>query len=150
MKLLISGHRKYKLEGCYDTGWIRRALFGEMQRLHNDHCVGRAYSGMASGVDLWFCDYCVSLAIPYVACIPFDEQGDTMEPGDKVSRDHLIRLAAETRKVKNSWMVEQADRAIIVWDGNKGGTHNVLQQMVEARKPFSWINPVGQKVWLCV
>lgn len=64
-------------------------------------------------------------------------------------REGLVSTAASVRKVKNSWMVETSDMGIIVWDGNKGGTHNVLQQMVERKKPFFWINPVSQKIYNC-
>lgn len=43
-------------------------------------------------------------------------------------------------------MVEIIDYGIIVWDGNKGGTHNVFQQMIENKKGFVWINPVSEKI----
>lgn len=105
---------------------------------------------MASGVDLWFCEACLALDIPYIACIPFDEQGETMEESEALLRSELIRQAGQVRKVKNSWMVEEAEMGIVVWDGNKGGTHNVVQQLIEKQKPFIWINPVGRKVWHCL
>lgn len=44
-------------------------------------------------------------------------------------------------------MVEKADTGLVVWDGNKGGTHNVFQQLVEKKKPFVWINPVNEKFY---
>lgn len=96
-----------------------------------------------------FCDACLVGNIPYIACIPFDEQGELMTEKSRNTRDHFIQKAASAMKVKNSWMVEHADTAIVVWDGNKGGTHNVVQQLVEKIKPFVWINPVGGKVWHC-
>lgn len=108
------------------------------------------YSGMASGVDLWFCNTCFQMGIPYVACIPFEEQADTMGEEERDYRQRLINGAVSVRAVKNSWMVEASDMGIIVWDGNKGGTHNVLQQMVERKKPFFWLNPVSEKIYNCV
>jgi uncharacterized protein with von Willebrand factor type A (vWA) domain len=46
-------------------------------------------------------------------------------------------------------LVEHCDIGIVIWDGNKGGTHNVLQQLVEKSKSFYWINPVKQVIWKC-
>jgi uncharacterized phage-like protein YoqJ len=146
MKCLISGHRLFKLAN-YELGWIKRAI--EDTILENQHLISYGYSGMASGVDLWFCQALSQLDIPYVACIPFEEQAETMEEDERQLREGMISVAASVRKVKNSWMVETSDMGIIVWDGNKGGTHNVLQQMVERKKPFFWINPVSQKIYNC-
>lgn len=104
-------------------------------------------SGMASGVDLWFCDVLQEFNIPYAACIPFDDQEETMDDDSKVVRAGLIDSAASVLKIKNSIMVEKADAALIVFDGNKGGTYNVFQQLIERKKPMVWINPVGKKIW---
>lgn len=147
MKLLITGHRLHKLES-YNIEWIKAALFSTMVDLTRyDKVIG--YSGMASGCDLWFCQYCLDLSIPYYACVPFDEQGETMDEESKIHRVALLKSAAKVHYVKNSKMVEWADAGIVAWDGNKGGTHNVVQQLVEKNKPFWWINPVGEKVWEC-
>lgn len=147
MKLLITGHRLHKLES-YNIEWIKAALFSTMVDLTQyDKVIG--YSGMASGCDLWFCQYCLDLSIPYYACVPFDGQEETMDEESKVHRAALLKSAAKAHYVKNSKMVEWADAGIVAWDGNKGGTHNVVQQLVEKNKPFWWINPVGEKVWEC-
>lgn len=68
----------------------------------------------------------------------------------RVDREECLKLAVEVLNVRNSWMVEHADIAIVLWDGNKGGTHNVLQQLIEKRIPFYWLNPVSQKIWPCL
>lgn len=149
MKVLITGHRKHKL-GAYDQDWIKLAVYDRLDTLKRQHGYVRGYSGMASGVDLWFCDACIQLSIAYVACIPFDQQAETMTVEDVTSRAAMIGGATAVRKVKNSWMVEEAEMGLVVWDGGKGGTHNVVQQLVEMRKPFYWINPVSEKVWECL
>ena len=147
MKLLITGHRLHKLE-CYNQEWIKVALFNTLANLAaTNKIIG--YSGMASGCDLWFCQYCLDLKIPYYACVPFERQEETMNNESKVHRATLLESAAKIHYVKNSKMVEWADAGIVIFDGNKGGTHNVLQQLVESKKPFWWINPVGEKVWEC-
>jgi uncharacterized phage-like protein YoqJ len=146
MRLAITGHRLFKLQ-AYDTDWIRAAIHSTLA--DNMDTVSYGDAGMASGVDLWFCEACLDLGIPYAASIPFEAQRDEMGPDERVQRDRLIGLAADVSYVRNSRMVERCDAGMVVWDGNKGGTHNVLQQLVEHGKPFFWINPVGQKLWKC-
>lgn len=148
MRLLITGHREEKLI-TYDLVWINTKIHVETSKLREKYGISLAYSGMASGVDLMFCDVCCTLGIPYIACIPFEEQADKMTENSRRIREHFIQKAASVKKVKNSWMVEHADVGLVLWDGNKGGTHNVVQQLVEKDKPFTWINPVGMKVWHC-
>ena len=147
MKCLISGHRLFKLQN-YELGWIKNAIDDTI--LNNMSLISYGYSGMASGVDLWFCSTCLGLDIPYCACIPFEEQNETMDEVEQKFRQYCIDNAAQVIRMKNSLMVEKADIGIVVWDGNKGGTHNVLQQMVERKKPFFWINPVSKKVYDCL
>jgi uncharacterized phage-like protein YoqJ len=122
----------------------------EIANLKREHGYIRCYAGMASGVDCWFCHSCLGQEVPYVACIPFEEQAETMTKEEADYRQYMIDNAIEKRMVKNSWMVEECDMAVVVWDGNKGGTHNVVQQLVEKKKPFVWVNPVAQVVWRCL
>lgn len=148
MRLIISGHREHKLIN-YDVEWISEQISILVGELKENYGVSLAYSGMASGVDLYFCEACDIHKLPYIACIPFEGQETTMRGEAILMRESYIKRAKEVKHVKNSWMVENADIAIIVWDGNKGGTHNVLQQVVERKVPFYWINPVSEKVYNC-
>ncbi len=148
MNVLITGHRIQKLE-AYDHAWMRRAIEDVLIELKAENYVG-GLSGMASGVDLWFCETCLTLEIPYTACIPFEGQEETMSTKDGARRHALIEKASAEMHIRNSAMVERADIGIVVWDGNKGGTHNVVQQLVETKKGFYWINPVGQVIWKCL
>lgn len=145
MKTLVTGHRFYKLE-AYDILWIRQAIIDAMENTFLQH-TSIGLSGMASGVDLWFCGTCFFLKKRYIACIPFKEQDKTMEEHERITRESWIKNAAEVWSCRNSHMVEKADAGLVVWDGNKGGTHNVIQQLIEHNKPFVWINPVGKKIW---
>jgi hypothetical protein len=103
---------------------------------------------MASGVDLWFCECCLTKGIPYLAYIPFEGQELLMSPEDAALRDTLINKSSKIKKIRNSAMVEDCEVAIVVWDGNKGGTHNCFQQLIEVKKDIWWINPVKEKVVL--
>lgn len=148
MKIMISGHRKEKLLN-YDCEWIKNAIREFLVNTEREKGFIKGYSGMASGVDLWFCEICKELNMPYAACIPFEEQRETMEAEDRLLRDELIGSALEVLHVRNSYMVENCDSAIVVWDGNKGGTHNCFQQLVESKKDFWWVNPVKKTAVLC-
>lgn len=144
---MVTGHRLKKLSN-YDLGNIQFALDDLVSTLQTEG-VSLAYSGMADGVDLWFCQSCLWNELPYISCVPFEEQDEYMSAEDKELRKSLLTNAKQIMSVKNSWMVEHADVAIVVWDGNKGGTHNVVQQLVEKNIPFHWINPVSNKIWHC-
>lgn len=140
MKTLISGHRIQKLEG-YDKDWIKSQLE------KNIGLCTIGLSGMASGVDLWFCEGVLAKGGGYYSYVPFEGQEKTMSDEDSKLRERLLDQAWQIKKVRNSKMVEDADKGIIVWDGNKGGTHNVFQQMIECGKPFVWIEPKNKRVY---
>ena len=148
MRLIVSGHREEKI-ATYDHHWISVQLTSLVGILKGTHGVSLAYSGMASGVDLYFCKACQIQKLPFIACIPFDGQELQMTEEAQNARAEYIKMASSVMHVKNSWMVEHCDIALVVWDGNKGGTHNVVQQLVEKNVPFIWLNPVGKKVWHC-
>ncbi len=148
MRIVITGHRTEKL-AIYDFGWIQSAIDDVLVELKSKDTNLLAYSGMASGIDLHFCKSCIVLGIPYIACVPFDGQENTMIPRDADLRAILLKSAKEIKEVKNSWMVEHTDVGIAVWSAQKGGTANVFQQFVENRKNFYWINPVGKVTWKC-
>ncbi len=149
MKLMITGHRFHKLV-LYDRAFIEIAIEDILKKEKaKQYLVG--LSGMASGVDIWFCISCVQLDIPFIACPPFPEQANMMhDNAEKDTRERLLSRAKETKPIRNSKMVELADMGIVVWDGNKGGTHNVLQQLIENKKGFYWINPVSEKIFECI
>jgi len=148
VRTLISGHRLHKLT-CYDPDFIELAIEDALADMLLKYGFVTGLSGMASGVDLWFCDACSSQGSPYWACVPFEGQEETMDESSASHRDSLLAGADKIVNVKNRWMVENSDTGIVVWDGNKGGTHNVFQQLVEARKDFLWVNPVKESLVWC-
>lgn len=147
MKILISGHRKFKLED-YDLVWIKEAINESIKKWIN---LGMSIglSGMANGVDLIFCELCYNNKIPYIACPPFEGQELTIGFTEKEvsERTKWLTKAKEIWKIRNSFMVEKCNGGIIVFNGEKGGTHNVFQQMLEKQKQFIWINPISQKCY---
>jgi uncharacterized phage-like protein YoqJ len=140
MKVLVSGHRIQKLAG-YDHDWIK----GQLRDAVQEHWIGLI--GMASGVDLWFCEALLSCGAGFQCYIPFEGQEKTMNTTDALCRYELVKKAWGIKKTRNSQMVEDCDMGLIVWDGNKGGTHNVFQQMIECGKPFLWIDPANERTY---
>src|SRR6266704_3158617 len=116
MMLTITGHRRKKLdENGYNGIWIRDTIYKVIDELRQtNNMIG--YVGMADGVDLIFCGVCGFMSIPYIACIPFDEQDEYMSDEDKWFRGTCLKAAKEIKKIKNYWMVEKTDIAICVWD----------------------------------
>lgn len=141
---MISGHRREKL-ALYDKSWIRKSIDEIIEAFRNSLSIGM--SGMASGVDLFFCESCFNYKLHYCAYIPFVGQESTMSKTDADEREKWIKRASQIVWAKNSTMVEKCDTAIVVWSGTKGGTHNVFEQLIERKKNFWWINPVNKKVY---
>lgn len=145
MKVMISGHRKSKLAN-YDIDWIKEQIESVVLAWKADgvHVIG--LSGMADGIDLIFCQILLDASFGYHAYIPFHEQDEYMSKEDKKWRRDLINKAyMEMYGVRNSTMIDNCDEAIVVWDGNKGGTHNCFQQLIECGKEFVWIEPQNKR-----
>lgn len=109
MKIMISGHRKEKLT-AYSQEWIILAIDAMVHQLYQDGFMSCGLSGMASGVDLWFCEACTSAGIPYIAYIPFAGQELLMLEEDAILRDKLIKNAIGVKQVRNRVMVEESVR----------------------------------------
>lgn len=140
MKLMVSGHREEKLSTC-DREAIRSLMGRLVGSLMFQHGYSVALSGMASGVDLWFMEDCLKWGYRCVACVPFENQTDYMTAEAAEWREGLLRRAHETLHVRNRYMTQNCDAAVVVWDGNKGGTHNCFQQLLEYKKKIFWIAP---------
>ncbi len=147
MKVMITGHRAEKL-AAYDTQWVKDTLGELVMELAVSGIISLGYSGMASGVDLFFCEACHDADIPFVACVPFDGQDEFMTEEEVLERRWWLARAVDIKRVRNRHMTEHCDRGIVVWDGNKGGTHNCLQQLLEMEKHFHWIIPQSKRVVL--
>lgn len=145
MKLMISGHRLQKLS-AYDKEWIQitieegiRYCKRYVKFFQGDRLIG--LSGVADGVDLWFLELLYNQVYNFHVYIPFEGQEDYMSEEDKKLRNKMIEEARIKYYDRNRRMVQDCDRAIIVWDGTKGGTYNCFQMLVEMKKDIYWINP---------
>lgn len=146
MRLMVTGHRIEKL-APYDMEWIKVAMEECVMDARDYSGASLGLSGMASGVDLFFCQICLDFRLPYHAYVPFEEQDQYMDGEWAATRKHYLEQAKIVYQARNSKMVEDADLALVVWDGNKGGTHNCMQQLLEKDKLIWWVIP-PKKTWV--
>jgi hypothetical protein len=52
MRVIITGHREEKLQ-TYELDWIKESINSILKKLNYENGISIAYSGMASGVDLF-------------------------------------------------------------------------------------------------
>lgn len=141
--VVVTGHRPTKLGGYGSdaTALRRRVAHMWLAALKPRGII----DGMAQGFDLDIVEECLSLSIPYLACIPCD-QHESMWPEHVQRRYRELRaLAAKVEVVtpgrytpscmqtRNVFMVERAvshalGRSLLLamWDGSQGGTYNCL------------------------
>lgn len=157
MKVMISGHRNFKLAG-YDKEWIKIQIEEAINKIQNklvffknngktfvhDEYIGLC--GGADGIDLWYLELLNFRKLSYHIYIPFDEQDQYMTEEDAKLRKYYIERAYVVKKCRNREMVEDCSYGIVVWDGNKGGTYNCFQQLIEKKKDIYWINPLTKTV----
>lgn len=106
----------------------------------------RVLTGMALGWDTVVAEACLNLGIPFVACIPCDDQDVIWMQADKIRYRHLLKLAAgvvnvspgpyETWKMftRNEYLVDHCDVLLTLWDGNYTGGTGRCVQYAERRK----------------
>lgn len=156
MIIAVTGHRPDKLGG-YDispTGlWVREETLDILRRAQTKHPELIIYTGMALGFDTIVAESCLTLDIPFVACIPFAGQESRWRvPQQQIYLD-LLRSAAEVRYVcgpgyaawkmqrRNEFMVNAAQYIITCWNGSAGGTKNCIDYARRKGKKIYCINP---------
>jgi len=73
MQLVVTGHRPQKLGGFNNHAahkQIQKAIHKFIEELQPEI----VFTGMALGVDQWVAASCVTLNIPFIACLPFKNQ----------------------------------------------------------------------------
>lgn len=110
-------------------------------------------SGFAQGVDLWAASIALSLDIPVVAAIAFDEQSKSFEPLYKKQFDKLLEFSTEVYidkyyhegvfQDRNEYMVDNSDKLIAVYNPTlgSGGTLNCINYAKQQNKEIIYIDP---------
>lgn len=142
----VTGHRPGRLgDGAAARGrgqytWYKRSLL--MKKLYEFAKVElltiapeQVMTGMALGWDMVIAAACYELKIPYIACIPCDNQESKWQPSDREHYYDLLQKAYEVVNVspgpyavtkmfrRNEYMVDRCDVLLALWDGDyQGGT----------------------------
>jgi hypothetical protein len=162
MKVGITGHRK--LGDDPRVFWHARAScvlildrLRELARLQGTELV--AYSALAIGADQLFAEAALSLGLPLVGVIPFEDYPRDFEGDDRKQFEMLLGFCREVhwlrRKRRSNeaylalgkWMVDNTDHLVAVWNGlaaaGKGGTGDIVEYACKKGRSVIRIDPAG-------
>ena len=162
MKVMVTGHRPTKTGG-YQTPnpteqWVRANLRNILTGLQKKHRELIGITGMALGVDTIFAEVCIELKIPFIAAVPFEDQGNRWP---QESQDHYKKVLAQARQrvvvdqiakyhsdhfhgkmlQRNQWMLDNSRLTIAVWNKSPGGTANTVMLARKLRRKILMLNP---------
>ena len=141
-----SGHRPDKLGG-YDKA-AQRIVYHTALYALLDSNPKWIISGMALGWDQALAYAAVQLGIPFVAAIPFEGMENKWVESSRNFYNKLRSLAkkeiivsegeysAEKMQLRNVWMADHCQFAIVLWDGSSGGTGNFIKYAQEIDLPI--------------
>jgi len=147
---MITGHRPNKLGGYYkgnlNTIRIKKEIKELLNNL-NEIVPLTGITGMAIGSDQYFAQACLELEIPYDSYVPFDGQEGLWPTPVKDEYNSLLLQSRDIVKVsqgnytpkkmklRNVAMSDEADIAIAVWDGSRGGgTYHCISYLQSKKK----------------
>lgn len=151
----VTGHRKLlKPEAA-----VYECTKGVFQKLlaHRNLPINkvRVLTGMALGFDQLVCDVCFELGIPYVACVPCDNQDALWTPSQQAAYAVRIGRAQEVVNVspgpyeawkmhaRNGYIVNNSIEMVAHWDGFfAGGTGGCMKLVKGKKRP--WSNTIPQ------
>lgn len=154
MIVAFTGHRSQKIGGyiipnpTYD--YIKEELIKILQELQPE----KAFTGMALGFDQLAAETCLELNIPFVATVPFINQGKLWTQESKELYYHLVSKTYEVvivsegsyssykMQIRNEWMINNCDKVIAVWNNDIfGGTYNCIEYAKQIGKEIIIIDP---------
>lgn len=161
-KIMVTGHRPQKLGGFKvnpTQTFVKEQLERVIKKLDNGSV--ELVTGMALGVDQWFCEIGLGLGLKVHAYLPCKGQSKKWDKNAQEKHKELT-LQCDWRLIskdtyqgphqllnRNTAMVSDSNIAIIVWDGKEnGGTWDAVQKIRKASniKLAIHINPSNRKV----
>ena len=154
MKIVsFSGHRWNGCGGfCYPnktTDYIGTETEKLLLLLNPDKCI----TGMAQGYDLIAAEVCIKLNIPFIAAMPFIGQESLWPAESQEFYKSVLAMAekveiiskggysAKKMQIRNCWMSDNSNEAIVCYNGSSGGTANFIAYHTLQGKPIHIINP---------
>jgi uncharacterized phage-like protein YoqJ len=158
--LAVTGHRPDKLGG-YKTpnptfDLVLKGLYEAFLHFKPAYVL----TGMALGTDQWAAELCVTLGIPFVAALPFQNMDAKWPPHSK-SKFHWLLERASAKYIicdgeyepwkmqaRNKWMIDNCHQVVAVFNGSKGGTANCIGYAIERGKAIHYVPlpPAGMEV----
>jgi len=171
MRVCFSGHRK--VEGRYPPSLKWNGIFslvvGICQHLFMTRGATEFISGGALGFDtiaaraiIWMKNngyrgkVFLTMALPFPGYNKVWPHGSIaeMESICNNGADRVLYVSQQTAyhpgllQIRNVWMKDNSDTAIILWDGSKGGTFNFRTSHIADTRciPHVWIKPATMEV----
>ena len=130
-----------------------------MRRLREFHGLQEVISGMALGVDTWWAEAALDLAIPFAAYIPFEAQGARW-PTSVQAHWRNLRSSASREVVlgehysvgllhaRNDAIIKDSSLAVAVLKSSKtsGGTFSAVVKLRKRKKPFILLEPEARTI----
>jgi uncharacterized phage-like protein YoqJ len=144
-----SGHRPHKLGG-YDERTFSRLVelaAAALKKFQPDQVI----SGMALGWDMALAQAAIQLEVPFIAAVPFKGQESRWPEASQAQYRSLIGLASEVvtvsaggfstnkMQLRNIFMADRSDMALVLWDGSSGGTGNFVRY-ARSKPGFQMVN----------
>ena len=143
VRIAVTGHRPSKLGNEWDgIGDYSDRITGTLQKIIKDHrhesTIG--ISGLALGVDMLWAELLIRNKIPFIGAVPCVGQEtkwsyDQRKRYNKIINHPLCELKIITAslyqpgvmQIRNTWMVDNCDLLVGIWDGSPGGTANCIE-----------------------
>lgn len=153
MIVSFTGPRHFKINCQSIPNEIYNHVCSSIKKLLIELAPVKVISGFAQGVDLWAASIALSLDIPVVAAIAYDEQSKSFEPLYKKQYDKLIEFCTEVYidkyyhkdvyQDRNEYMVDNSDKLIAIYNPTLGscGTLNCINYAKQQNKDIIYIDP---------
>lgn len=151
-KLIVAGtgHRPDKLGGWNNTSAFYKTVEVAIDALE-EHSPSEVISGGACGWDLALAHAAMELGFPLTMAIPFEGQesrwsdfwkqlyGEALEYATKREVIFEAKTYEEVKRAllgRNTWMVENCDLVLAMWNGSQGGTAHCIREARRLGKPY--------------
>lgn len=162
----FTGYRPQKLPFGADESHPQCLRLKEVLEAEIRSLIGKGYeffiSGMALGSDLIFSELVLDMKKEFphlrlIAAIPHEEQAVRWREDQReryygilesADDEHLVsaRYTWDCMRIRNEWMIDNANYLIAVYDGQSGGTHNTVSYAKKKGIGISLINPNNASV----
>lgn len=150
----VTGHRPDKIGGYRIPNPTYSAVIRNLRAWLLELKPSVVLTGMALGVDQWMAELCISMEIPFTACLPMDEEAfsNRWPPASKVKLRYLLTKAHQVIVIskggfemwklqdRNEWMVDNCNLLLAVFNGTEGGTANCIGYAYSVNRQVQFVD----------